>query len=109
MSEATTIACRDMGELNSQVIALGEQGYRIVTVLDNGNDRSTIVAQKEAMVSQCNVDLAAVISDYVLMEIAVANAVREGVSYPGTVQQNRISAFRRLRDKAFQNMKESLK
>lgn len=46
MTEATTILCRDLGELNSNVIALGDQGYRIITVITQG-DLHTIIAQQQ--------------------------------------------------------------
>lgn len=67
MTEATTILCRDLGELNSQVIALGDQGYRIVAVIDTQNDLYTIVAQKDAFADYDKVmrDLGNVISNAV--------------------------------------------
>lgn len=46
MTEATTIRCDGLGELNSQIIALGDQGYRIITVITR-DDSHTIVAQKD--------------------------------------------------------------
>lgn len=47
MNRATTIACRGLAELNAQVIDLGDQGYRIITVIDSQNDCYTIVTQQD--------------------------------------------------------------
>ena len=56
--EATTILCHNLFELNQNVIALGEQGYRIVAVLPGAGEMVTIVAQKDDLV-----DLGMVIID----------------------------------------------
>lgn len=53
--EATTVLCRDLDELNQNVIALGEQDYRIVAVLPGAGEMVTIVAQKDDMVELGNV------------------------------------------------------
>lgn len=65
MKEATTVLCRDLAELHSNVVALGEQGYRIVAVIQtHGDELLTIVAQKDDMVDLGNV---------------IANAVHDGM------------------------------
>lgn len=72
MTEATTIRCNDLGELDSNVVALGQQGYRIVAVLDLGyNHHYTIVAQKDTFA-----DYQKVMSD--IGEV-IMNAVHDAV------------------------------
>ena len=67
MTEATTILCRGLNDLHNQVPALGEQGYRIIAVIDSQNDLYTIVAQKDAFADYDKVmrDLGNVISNAV--------------------------------------------
>lgn len=45
--QAVSITARGIGELSQQVVALGEQGFRIIAVLDTRNDSYEIVAQME--------------------------------------------------------------
>lgn len=60
MIEATTVLCYCLGELDSEIRALGEQGFRIVTVLDSQNGTYTVVAQKGDLIDLGNVIRAAV-------------------------------------------------
>lgn len=55
MNEATTILCHGLNELHTQIVALGDQGYRIVTVIDTQHGLYTIVAQKDDLTALGNV------------------------------------------------------
>lgn len=47
MADATVVTARSEYEMHEQVVALGDQGYRIVSVLKNSLDYFEIVAQKD--------------------------------------------------------------
>lgn len=62
---ATTVLCRDLAELNANIIAFSEEGYRIITVIDSQNGLYTIVAQEERDYQQLMTDLGDVIQNAV--------------------------------------------
>jgi len=71
MTNAVVISAYGSAELNQQVSALGEQGYRIITVFSTAEDRYEIVAQKSLALSP---------DDWRELSNVITNAVYDGMT-----------------------------
>lgn len=76
MSEATVVTAMTEHELTMNVVAFGQEGFRIVSVMQNDNGYYVIVAQKDAAI-----EVTSTLHHESLRDLAtlISNAVYDGM------------------------------